>query len=179
MRSIFKGVFIATQLNSTELNWPRWTAYSQVSHIFVYDGTTHDLQTESTVVHAVELSSVELSELCRYKWALRWHYDVKDIAHCVLLPIRSLQQLWPYLSPFWHNTRRWQTHSQIDIRHYMTARATLLSLTRLQSHGKNDTTADRTDTSMHWLPIRQRIVYKQCLMTYKAVHIDNQIISMN
>jgi len=23
----------------------------------------------------------------------------------------------------------------------------------------------------HWLPIRQRIVYKQCLMTYKAVHI--------
>ena len=23
----------------------------------------------------------------------------------------------------------------------------------------------------HWLPIRPRIVYKQCLMTYKAVHI--------
>ena len=23
----------------------------------------------------------------------------------------------------------------------------------------------------HWLPIRQRIVYKQCLMTYKVVHI--------
>ena len=23
----------------------------------------------------------------------------------------------------------------------------------------------------HWLPIRQRIVYKQCLMTYKAVYI--------
>ena len=23
----------------------------------------------------------------------------------------------------------------------------------------------------YWLPIRQRIVYKQCLMTYKAVHI--------
>ena len=22
----------------------------------------------------------------------------------------------------------------------------------------------------HWLPIRQRIVYRQCLMTYKAVH---------
>ena len=23
----------------------------------------------------------------------------------------------------------------------------------------------------HWLPVRQRIVFKQCLMTYKAVHI--------
>ena len=38
-----KGVFIATQLNSTELNWPSWTAYSQVSRVFVYDVMTYKL----------------------------------------------------------------------------------------------------------------------------------------
>ena len=29
----------------------------------------------------------------------------------------------------------------------------------------------------YWLLIRQRIVYKQCLMTYKAIHIGQPIIS--
>jgi len=43
-RRLLKGVFIATQLNwtqlnSIELNWPSWTAYSQVSRVFVYDVT--------------------------------------------------------------------------------------------------------------------------------------------
>jgi len=37
------GVFIAIQLNSTELNWPSWTAYSQVSRVFVYDVMTYKL----------------------------------------------------------------------------------------------------------------------------------------
>ena len=55
-----KGVFIATQLNSTELNWPSWTAYSQVSRVFVYDVTTYKL---SQLLFT--LSS--WVELCRYK----------------------------------------------------------------------------------------------------------------
>ena len=38
-----KGVFIATQLNSTQLNRFSWTAYSQVSRVFVYDVTTYKL----------------------------------------------------------------------------------------------------------------------------------------
>jgi len=55
-----KGVFIATQLNSTQLNWASWTAYSQVSRVFVYDVTTYKL---SQLLFT--LSS--WVELCRYK----------------------------------------------------------------------------------------------------------------
>jgi len=60
-------VFIATQLNSTELNstelkslnWPSWTAYSQVSCVFVYDVTTYKLsQLLFTLSSWVQLSSV-------------------------------------------------------------------------------------------------------------------------
>ena len=46
-----KGPFIATQLNSTQLNWPSWTAYSQVSHVFVYDVTTYKLSQPGHYVH--------------------------------------------------------------------------------------------------------------------------------
>jgi len=56
-----KGVFIATQ--STELNWPSWTAYSQVSSVFVYDVTTYKL---SQLLFT--LSS--WVELCLYKHPL-------------------------------------------------------------------------------------------------------------
>ena len=51
---VLRGVYSDT----TELNWPSWTAYSRQSCFCLW---RHDLQTESTVVHAVELSSVELS----------------------------------------------------------------------------------------------------------------------
>jgi len=55
----YKGVFIATQLNSTELNWPSWTAYSQVSRVFVYDVTTYKLsQLLFTLSSWVQLSWV-------------------------------------------------------------------------------------------------------------------------
>jgi len=56
-----KGVFIATQLNSTEseLNWPSWTAYSQVSRVFVYDVMTYKLsQLLFTLSSWVQLSWV-------------------------------------------------------------------------------------------------------------------------
>ena len=80
-----KGVFKATQLNSTKLNWPSWTAYSQVSRVFVYDVMAYKLSQllfnwVTTFIDRwqlftlwtcrqldVELSSVEL---CRYKRAL-------------------------------------------------------------------------------------------------------------
>ena len=76
-----KGVFIVTQLNSTqlnwtylnstELNWPSWTAYSQVSRVFVYDVMTYkQSQLLFTLSSWVQLSSVEL---CRYKRAFRLH----------------------------------------------------------------------------------------------------------
>ena len=57
-----KGVFIATQLNSTtELNWPNWTAYSQVSRVFVYDVTTYKLsQLLFTLSSWVQLSCVAI-----------------------------------------------------------------------------------------------------------------------
>ena len=59
---VTKGVFIATQLN--------WTQLTQLNNVQPSQSCfclwRHDLQTESTVVHAVELSSVEL---CRYKRA--------------------------------------------------------------------------------------------------------------
>jgi len=42
-----------------------------------------------------------------------------------------------------------------------------------QNEHNTDKTSVLTDLrrDFHWLPIRQRIVYKQCLMTYKAIHI--------
>jgi len=58
----FSGVFIATQLNSTQLNWTQLTQLNNVqSSQSCFCLWRHDLQTESTVVHAVELSSVEFS----------------------------------------------------------------------------------------------------------------------
>ena len=64
-----KGVFIATQPNSTELNWPSWTAYSQVSRVFVYDVMAYKLsQLLFTLWSWVQLS---WAELCRYKRALK------------------------------------------------------------------------------------------------------------
>ena len=77
-----KGVFIATQLNSIELNSTQLTQLNSVqpsqSCVCLW---RHDLQTESTVVHAVELSSVEFSwvELCRYKHPLRRLYSTYNI----------------------------------------------------------------------------------------------------
>ena len=67
-----KGVFIATQLNSTELNWPSWTAYSQVSRVFVYDVTTYKLSQLLFTLWTCRQLDVELSsvELCRYKHPL-------------------------------------------------------------------------------------------------------------
>jgi len=67
-----KGLFIATQLNwtelnSTQLNWPSWTAYSQVSRVFVYDFTTYKL---SQLLFTLS-SWVQWVELCRYKRALK------------------------------------------------------------------------------------------------------------
>jgi len=52
-----KGVFIATELNWTQLTQLNSVQPSQ-SYFWLW---RHDLQTESTVVHAVEFSSVELS----------------------------------------------------------------------------------------------------------------------
>jgi len=37
--------------NSTELNWPSWTAYSQVSRVFVYDVMTYKLNQLGHYVH--------------------------------------------------------------------------------------------------------------------------------
>ena len=71
-----------TQLNSTELNWLSWTAYSQVTRVFVHDVTTyklsqlgHDVENWSvTVVHAVNTSTIQRRvELCRYKRAFTHH----------------------------------------------------------------------------------------------------------
>jgi len=50
-----KGVYIATQLNSTQLTQLNSVQPSQSSFCL----WRHDLQTESTVIHAFELSSVE------------------------------------------------------------------------------------------------------------------------
>jgi len=65
---VLGGVYSdTTELNWTELNWPSWTAYSQVSRVFVYDVTTHKLsQLLFTLSSWVQLSWVEL---CRYKRA--------------------------------------------------------------------------------------------------------------
>jgi len=60
-----RGVYSdTTQLNSTELNWPSWTAYSQVSHVFVYGVTTYKLSQLLFMLSSwVQLSSVELSSV--------------------------------------------------------------------------------------------------------------------
>jgi len=55
--SILRGVYSDT----TELNWPNWTAYSQVSRVFVYYVTTYKLSQQFTLSSSVELSWVELS----------------------------------------------------------------------------------------------------------------------
>ena len=68
-----KGVFIATQLNWTQLTQLNSVQPSQSCFCL----WRHDLQTESPVAHAVELSWVEL---CLYKRAFR---DV-----CVTHPLR-------------------------------------------------------------------------------------------
>ena len=45
--------------NSSQLNWPSWTAYSQVSRVFVYDVTTYKLsQLLFTLSSWVQLSWV-------------------------------------------------------------------------------------------------------------------------
>ena len=70
-----KGVFIATQLNWTQLTQLNSVQPSQSCFCL----WRHDLQTESTVVHALNVSTtrrrVEFSwvELCRYKRDLSWH----------------------------------------------------------------------------------------------------------
>jgi len=52
----------STQLNSTELNWPSWTAYSQVSRVFVYDVKTYKLsQLLFTLSSWVQLSCVAIN----------------------------------------------------------------------------------------------------------------------
>ena len=71
---LLRGVYSdTTQLNSTELNWPSWTAYSQVSCVFVYDVTTYTNWVnccsrcecvDNSTSSWVQLRSVEL---CRYK----------------------------------------------------------------------------------------------------------------
>jgi len=75
MHTSYKGVFIATQLNATQLSWTQLTQLNSVQlSQSCFCLWHHDLQTESTVVHAVELSSVEL---CRYKHplSLRRHWS--------------------------------------------------------------------------------------------------------
>ena len=67
--SFERGVYSdTTQLNSTDPVEQRTASQS------CFCLWRHDLQTESTVVHAVELSSVEFNwvELCRYKYALSY-----------------------------------------------------------------------------------------------------------
>jgi len=52
----------STELNSTQLNWPSWTAYSQVSRVFVYDVTTNKLsQLLFTLSSWVQLSCVAIN----------------------------------------------------------------------------------------------------------------------
>ena len=106
----FKGVYIATRLNSTQLNWPSWTAYRQVSRVFVYDVMTYNWVT-TTFIDRWQLFTlwtrrrfdVELSwvELCRYKraftqWAIslfgivfRWDQRLRSNASTLVL-VRSL-----------------------------------------------------------------------------------------
>ena len=73
---LFKGVFIATQLNWTQLTQLNSVQPSQSCFCL----WRHDLQTESTVVHAVELSSVELSCV-----AINGPLDKRHIKHSDVL----------------------------------------------------------------------------------------------
>ena len=61
--TMLRGVYSdTTQLNSTELNWPCWTAYSQVSRVFVYDVMTYKLsQLLFTLSSWVELSCIAIN----------------------------------------------------------------------------------------------------------------------
>ena len=53
---------ILSRHNSTHLNWPSWTAYSQVSRVFVYDVTTYKLsQLLFTLWSSVALSCVAIN----------------------------------------------------------------------------------------------------------------------
>ena len=52
---VLRGVYSDT----TQLSWPSWTAYSQVSRVFVYDVMTY------------KLSQLSWVELCRYKHPFR------------------------------------------------------------------------------------------------------------
>jgi len=95
---VLRGVYSdTTQLNSTELNWPSWTAYSQVSRVFVYDVTTYKL---SQLLFT--LSS--WVELCRYgplvpikKWTVR-HMDCHTSSHQDRVTnFQKLSGFWPVL----------------------------------------------------------------------------------
>ena len=72
------------------------------------------------------------------------------------------------------------SHRQWQIRLLQQSAANLDRLQRFQDVGllarvvaQAPCSVSLTDLrrDFHWVPIRQRIVYKQCLMTYKAVHI--------
>ena len=87
---LFKGVFIATQLNWTQLTQLNSVQPSQSCFCL----WRHDLQTESTVVHAVELSSVELSCVAingpldkrHISTVMYWHVLVATLPHRILSP---------------------------------------------------------------------------------------------
>jgi len=125
--AVCKGVFIATQLNSTqlnstELNWPSWTAYSQVSRVFVYDVTTYKL---SLWVNCCLRCRVEFSwvQLCRYKRDLM-------IRCCAVL-------MWP-LKGERHSigcSRRWRPFHADWVAHFLAESycITLLRCVRLLS----------------------------------------------
>jgi len=68
-----KGVFIATQLNSTQLNWPRWTPYTAKSVVFLFMTSRPTNWVNWVTSSLIDRSWVQLSsiELCRYKRALR------------------------------------------------------------------------------------------------------------
>jgi len=76
-----KGVFIVTQLNSTELDWPSWTAYSQVSCVCLLNVMTYNWVTafiDRWVVHAMNVATIRRwVELCRYKRAFRVLHEYK------------------------------------------------------------------------------------------------------
>jgi len=79
-----RGVYSdTTQLNSTQLKWTQLTQLNSVQPSqSCFCLVRHDLQTESTVVHTVELSSTEFSwvEFCRYKRAFRVAAEINDVS---------------------------------------------------------------------------------------------------
>ena len=82
-------------------------------------------QTGRATVSVVETLKCSL-EVTQGHW--KWH---RSKAWIRSISYRIPWQLWPYLYPFRHNTRTWQTPS-----HRPTARAALWSLARLRSRGK-------------------------------------------